>query len=166
MNDTTQPLNQALSPERGEGGNTARAAAMVPGSVEAPEPESGEFFVTVAEHEQGWKEIEVEYRSGKRERVKILAAPSRKLQAVGPVLEKGGDVTGLLLPLALPGVAPEFLDRLTLASLRQVEDAMIELAFGRQFVVKLRAALAQLKEKPAEAGDAEAATAREDKSNA
>jgi len=75
--------------------NSAAHAATIPGSLEAPLPPGADeknWLVSEAEHDQGFKEMEVEMRSGARKTVKILAAPTRKLRGVHAAMENGADV--------------------------------------------------------------------------
>ena len=96
-------------------------------------------LVSVDEHEQGWKDVAVEFRSGRKAVWRIKAVPARKAQIAYAAMFDGE--ADALSVLALPdGVSPKELDLLTLESLSGLQKVMAVLAFGEGFQKKMETA--------------------------
>lgn len=103
-------------------------------------------LVTPADHDAGFKEVEIVYRSGKRETIKLTAPPYRRAQEIALQLQQTKDVTcvvvACLQSLATPSVGvsvPDFLNRLTLDSASRIEAIAFALTFGSDFQKKMEA---------------------------
>lgn len=97
-------------------------------------------LVSVDEHEQGWKDVEVEFRSGRKAVWRLKAPPARAARMAFTEMLHDRDASALTR-LALPDdVAESALDSLTLDSLGAVEEIAVSFAFGEKQKKTLAAA--------------------------
>lgn len=101
-------------------------------------------LVTEADHEQGFAEIDVEFRSGRKAVWPIRALPARTARRVFIEMLDARDPDALLKAALPEGVTLADVDKLTLESLGRVEEVASVLAFGERDQKKMAAAAAAL----------------------
>lgn len=97
-------------------------------------------LVTVADHDAGFKDFEVTYRSGAREVVRFHAPSRRALKAMIFEGAKGADLDALLVERS-SGKEPGWIDRLDFACATEVERIVAFLAFGTDTQKKMGEAI-------------------------
>lgn len=100
-------------------------------------------LVTPADHDAGFKEIEIVYRNGRRENLKLTAPNYRRAQQLAMKLSHSKDplcITEGCLPKEHQKDTETFLSRLTPESGSVVEAISFALTFGSEFQKKMQAA--------------------------
>jgi hypothetical protein len=98
-------------------------------------------LVTVSDHDAGFKEIEVLYRNGKRETIKLTAPSYRQAQQVALKLSQTKNpllITEACLPAEYQKDVERFLGRLTPEFGAFVEAVSFALTFGSEFQKKMQ----------------------------
>jgi hypothetical protein len=99
-------------------------------------------LVSISDHDAGFKEIEVLYRSGKRETIKLTAPSYRQAQQIALKLSQTKNpltITEACLPREHQKDAERFLSRLTPECGAFVEAIAFALTFGSEFQKKMQA---------------------------
>ncbi len=110
-----------------------------------------EVFVTLADHEAGFKIIEVTHRSGAVEQVKLTAPTRRQSRLIGEAIVREQDswpVVAACKPTADGQAEPygeQWLDKLTPNSADLVEVTSFALTFGADFQKKMIHLVAMMK---------------------
>src|SRR5579859_2559022 len=107
------------------------------------QPTTSQELVTAGDHDAGFKEIEVAFRSGRRETVKLVAPDYRAAQKLALELARTRDaacVVAACFPCENESARNMFLDRLTPNSAALIEAASFALTFGSDFQKKMEAA--------------------------
>lgn len=96
-------------------------------------------LVTIADHDAGFKELEVLYRNGKRENIKLTAPTYRHAQQIAFKLSQTKNplvITEACLPAEFQKDVERFLGRLTPEFGALVEATSFALTFGSEFQKK------------------------------
>ena len=104
-------------------------------------------LITAEDHDAGFKEVEVLFRSGRREGLRLTAPNYRVAQQIALRLSQTRDplcVTEACLPAEQRPEAERFLSRLTPECGALVEAMAFALTFGSEFQKKMEAAGEQL----------------------
>ena len=107
------------------------------------QPAASQELVTAADHDAGFKEIEVVFRSGRRESVKLTAPNYRVAQKLALELARTRDaacVVAACFPRENEAARNTFLDRLTPNGAALIEAVSFALTFGSDFQKKMEAA--------------------------
>ena len=91
--------------------------------------------VTELDHEAGFKELEVELRSGWMEMVKFTAPSHRQAEMLFTTWAREGDAESIV-DACLPREMRGFVNKLTLVSGTRVKMVCLELAFGAEVLKK------------------------------
>jgi hypothetical protein len=100
-------------------------------------------LVTSTDHDLGFKEIEILYRNGRRENLKLTAPNYRRAQQLAMKLSHSKDplcITEGCLPKEFQKDTESFLSRLTPESGSVVEAISFALTFGSEFQKKNKTA--------------------------
>lgn len=97
------------------------------------------MFCTIEDHEAGFKDLAVTYRSGRTETVRVVAPSRRAMRTARADLLKDPDAWQIIRH-ALPGRDETFLDRLESGSADLVESTAFALAFGDGWEKKIASA--------------------------
>jgi hypothetical protein len=100
------------------------------------------MFCTLSDHEAGFKDLDVTYRSGKTETVRLLAPSRRQLREARIGILQDPD-PWQIVRLAVPERDETWMDRLTSDSADRVESVVFALAFGDAWEKKMESATAQ-----------------------
>ena len=99
--------------------------------------------VTTADHDAGFKEIEVTLRNGTRQTIRLTAPTYRQAQQLALNLQQTKDISCVTAACLSTDNGPvttnKFLDRLTLESASLVESISFALTFGDEFQKKMAA---------------------------
>jgi hypothetical protein len=106
------------------------------------QPVASQELVTAADHDAGFKEIEVVFRSGRRETVKLTAPNYRAAQKLALELARTKDAASVVsacFPRENDAARNTFLNRLTPNSAALIEAVSFTLTFGSDFQKKMEA---------------------------
>ncbi len=101
-------------------------------------------LVMPEDHENGFKEVEVVFRNGCREFVRLTAPPARKVMALAEEIEKTGDADPLIRACLPPDFPFERMQRAKVTSFARVENICLVLALGEDVEKKIPGAEAIL----------------------
>jgi hypothetical protein len=98
------------------------------------------MFCTIEDHEAGYKDLEVRFRSGRAETLRVQAPTRRQMREVRLKLITDQDPWAIV-SLAVPGKDEAWMDRLESASADLLESVAFALAFGEDWEKKVEAAV-------------------------
>ena len=129
MNTETNPPHPGPLPT-GEGEKPARSAEDI-----AREQRN---FCLDADHDAGFKDVEIEFRSGVKQTIRVRAVTHREQQALGVLLYSGANLEARLLAQCLPqGTQADLLDKLTPHSAVSLTHTAFALGFGEDMTRQL-----------------------------